>query len=296
MIKKVVAAISIMAAISTGFAQSADPLTGRLQYSVPIGNIQALDLNIPIGLYHHGNAVQVAEGNDDAGLGWSLSGSGSVTRIVRGLPDDLNQPNRKGWLYAGNAQTIQAFAPQADDNLAICTDEEADFNALESLTANMVNDTEPDLFYVQAPGLSAQFVFGADGQPKLLVHQNITIQFTNGNFIVKGNGLTYNFSTREMVTRNAPGTSASGVTGINSEWQYFNQEISFAGRWHLSSIQSITTGANANFLYAPAGETRSVRYLSIDSLSQIHDTRNPLRLSLISLTSYTASMSITSYT
>src|SRR5687767_6837559 len=85
-------------------AQTVDPLSGRLQFSIPLGGIQANDVAVPISIYNHGDAIRVAEGEGACGMGWGLSIGGGVSRMVRGLPDDINLSYRKGWLYNSNAQ------------------------------------------------------------------------------------------------------------------------------------------------------------------------------------------------
>jgi hypothetical protein len=149
-------------------AQSVDPLTGRAVVSIPLGEISALDLSASVVLSHHGGALRVNEGPGNAGMGWTVSMGGSISREVRGLPDDYNVAgdSRKGWLYGNNAANAQSFVPSADDVMTTCADEVADWNFINNL--GYVNDSEPDIFYFNAPGISGKFVFGADGLPKLI--------------------------------------------------------------------------------------------------------------------------------
>jgi len=272
--------------------QDVDVLSGRFQFSIPVATLRANDVSIPISLYHHGGSQQVAEGQDQCGLGWGLAAGGAVSRIVRGLPDEINLADRKGWLHNNNALAVQNLNLTANDNLTDCTDEQVDFNALESLVGSMVNDTEPDVFFIRAPGLSAEFVFGTDGLPKLLTHQDISIVFSGGNFTVKTtNGFTYNFNSQELAGKSTQ--QGCNLQDINTECRYYTSNVNYVSQWKLSSITSVVTGTVANFHYAGNGdEIKSRRYLTIDSTRHI-ETRisMPLRISSITLKSFTANFS-----
>ncbi|NBW34712.1 MAG: hypothetical protein EBR30_06765 [Cytophagia bacterium] len=254
--------------------------------SIPIGQLQANDISVPISLYHHGGSLRVAEGEDDCGLGWSLATGGFIARMVRGLPDEVNLPTRKGWLHNNNAQSIQNFSPSANDDLTNCTDEVADYNWLNGMVGESVNDTEPDIFYINAPGLSAQFVFGIDGLPKLLIHQDIIIEYASGYFTVKANGKIYTFNSVETTNRSS---TIGNNQLVNAECRYYNTAISFVTRWRLTNITSLASGTQAHFLYTQLPEIRSRSYTDIDSLNFVEDKITPSKISLITLKSYSAS-------
>jgi hypothetical protein len=291
-------------------AQQVDPLTGRLQMSIPIGALQANDISIPISIYNKGTSIEVAEGENDCGLGWGLSAGGAVTRVVRGLPDEINTAAKKGWLYNSNANAVavQNFNPTADDDLSICTDEVTDWNTLEAIHANYVNDTEPDLFYINAPGLSAQFVFGPDGTPRLLTHADIIISFQSSSsplevIIVKTNtGLTYTFGANDFVARSSRFPSTT-TTDRNTDCRYFITspvglslgETYFNTKWKIVSIASNTTGTLATFKYRIPDPNLALRpdgagrhYLNIDSTNYLYDIYYRYELESISLKSFTA--------
>lgn len=174
-------------------AQSVDPLTGRAVVNLPLGEISFKDLSVGVNLAHHGTSLKVNEGPGDAGMGWSVYVGGSVMREVRGLPDEINTAARKGWLHNSNAQAIQNQTFTADDNLAIATDETSDWNFING--RGYQQDTEPDVYYFQAPGLSGKFILGADGLPKLIPFQDLSVTFTTSSIIIRTNsGVTYTFT------------------------------------------------------------------------------------------------------
>jgi YD repeat-containing protein len=306
--KRSVVLTGLLLAARVGFSQSVDPLTGRLQFSIPLGMLEANDISIPISIYHKGTSLKVPDSESELGLGWSLSNL-SITREVRGLPDDFNRPFvqngtalRKGWLYNNNAATIQNFTPSADDNLGTCADEAADYNFLEThLGTDYVNDTEPDIFYVNLPGISTKFVFDATGTPRLLTHQDITITYTLANsftITVKTNdGFVYSFEPKNSEEYKADKKlNATGeeytryrynkMTGIHAYGAF-----SFITEWGIKSIYSHATNTTATFTYnvetfwnRGLGRT----YHTIDSIYYTNNTYWRSYLASITLKSQTA--------
>ena len=267
---------SFICIYNSGYTQSVDPLTGRAIINLPLGEINTLDLSTSVSLSHHGGALRVNEGQGNAGMGWNVNMGGSISREVRGLPDDYSKNNdfRKGWLYNNNAATVQGFTPTADDNLTICTDEAADWNILNN-AIGFKNDPEPDIFYFNAPGISGKFIFGADGLPKLLPYQNLTITYGVGapgftGFTIKTNtGVVYNFSSLEVVSRESVQYKNNvPVDVLSRNFAYYQLPMNFTMIWQLVSISSSTTGAVVDFTYSPLKDVTSVNYVTRISPNQ----------------------------
>lgn len=234
--------------------------TGRPTITMPITSIGEGDVSVPILVAYTGDGVRVGEGT--AGMSWSLAGGGAVYRDLRGLPDDYlgtGTDTRKGWLYNSNASAIQNFTSSSNDDLSSCSDEVADYNFLNAAYDGF-NDTEPDIFNFQAPGLSGQFVFGADGLPKLIPYQDIKITITRLNgtgpieeIIIKNNkGIQYTFSIKETMKKHA--YPFNGVTTINHfqrEYKMYRTPASFTASWQLLRIDS-PSGAEVLFGYYTA--------------------------------------------
>lgn len=259
-------------------AQSVDLLTGRPQVSIPIQALTLNDVSVPISIYKSSSAFRVAEGEDNCGVGWGLSFGGSVTRIVRGLPDEVNTATSKGWLVSDgtngiNGMRVQGFNPIADDNLSICVDENADYTFLEGLVGSYKNDTEPDLFYINAPGLSVQFVYSQLGVPMMLNHVDVTIEGipqyqSPTTFVVRSNtGLVYTFGPSANSTARRTYCNSS-VGDVNTACNYFNEgELVFMSAWNLVSISSPKTSTTAIFTYSTANATPEYgrQYFNFDS-------------------------------
>lgn len=287
-------------------AQEVDLLTGRAQVSIPLWTLSYGDLDVPISVWHHGGALRVEEAEGSCGMGWNLSAGGAVHRQVRGLPDDYKQANdsRRGWLFDGNGAAINNLTNLPDDNLNVCTDEASAFTFIEGRGRD--KDTEPDVFSFSAPGLSGQFVFGTDGNPKLLTHQDLKIvvikdandkitQFT----ITKNKGVTYSFATAESVTRRVYQHIPIYASYFRTEYLYYQQPVTFNSTWYLSSITSQASGQSATFTYSSSETAVSNRFVITigednvkDTLYSVRDEVNaPQQLASANLGGYTASFS-----
>jgi len=140
------------------------PYTGTPDINIPLFAFECTkDLSFSMSLKYHPDAVKKEERAGSTGLGWSLFAGGSITRIVRGMPDErVNSENnipRFGLYKSGNTQlgndlddflNNQSFAVGTADNLNLY---DKLFEALESGTY----DTQYDLYYYNFMGYSGSF-------------------------------------------------------------------------------------------------------------------------------------------
>lgn len=234
-----------------------DPVTGRAQISVPLGEVSYGNLSVPIVLVYNGSGVKPQASEGSGGMNWDLIAGGKISRDLRGLPDDFYSASdaRRGWLTMNYAQQINDFAFVADDNLAVCTDEVGDWTFIRDLL--YTKDPEPDIFSFNAPGLSGQFVFGPDKLPKLIPYQDVKIEFTpaaldapiTGITITKSDGTKYKFVITESITRDAnPSVYGQPITQFTTEMEHYRVPLKFTSAWSLSSIES-PSGAKISFCY-----------------------------------------------
>ena len=69
-------------------ASMVNQATGAVTYSVPISSITEGQLTVPISATYASQGHRLQDKGGVIGLGWSLNVGGSVTRQVRGIPDD----------------------------------------------------------------------------------------------------------------------------------------------------------------------------------------------------------------
>jgi YD repeat-containing protein len=292
------------------FGQSVEPLTGRAVIDLPLGNLQVGDINIPIGISHQGGSLKVMDGEGDVGAGWRLVAGGMVSREIRGLPDDFLDATRSGWLYNGNAQAIQNFVPSADDVLSTCTDEQADFNFINGL--GYLKDSEPDIYYFQAPGISGKFILGTDRTAKLLTYQDLSITMIRPNgtfitgFVIKTNkGFTYSFDAAEMSERKSATyrNLSSAVDYFTSNHLYYSTPVRYAVSWGLSKIASTASSLQAAFTYSSQAPSSGASYYTrinidasgspvVDTLYYLTDKVETQKLSEITLQSFKATFGV----
>jgi hypothetical protein len=240
-----------------------DPLTGQAQVSVPLGAVSYGSLTVPVTLSYDARGVKPQSSEGIAGMNWNLFAGGQVSREVRGLPDDYNgnasdaTDQRRGWLL-NYATQVNNFTPTSDDNLAVCSDEVDDWTFINNLSYN--RDSEPDVFFFDAPGLSGRFVFGADKLPKLMPYQDVKIEFSPSALnapitqiiITKNDGTRYTFAELETTTR------ISGSNGVlTSQFltmrELYRKSVKYKSAWKLTRIQS------------PAGEEITFTYGAVSS-------------------------------
>ena len=119
--------------------------TGVPNITIPIYDIEAKGLTIPISLSYHARGIQVAEIASQVGLGWSLNYGGMISRQIRGGRDE----GTYGYLSQSNV-TSSTFL----------TSKTIRQNLASGVATNYPEyDFIPDQYYFSANGLSGKFVF-----------------------------------------------------------------------------------------------------------------------------------------
>lgn len=147
-------------AIAKGGQLDVSLFTGAPSAIIPMYEIKLRGITVPIGLNYSSNGTKVDEIPSRTGLGWSLSGGGSLNRIVHGRPDD---------------KAIRLLPPTG----AITEQQLGDYyNSISQ--DNGIYDDEPDEFVVTAPGLSARFIMDNNYNIRFIPHSNLKVTFTGG--------------------------------------------------------------------------------------------------------------------
>ena len=72
--------------------------TGLVNIDVPMSTIMVDEVQIPIKLSYHASGIKVNQTASNVGLGWSLIGTGVITRSVNGTPDEeLTKMIKQPW-------------------------------------------------------------------------------------------------------------------------------------------------------------------------------------------------------
>jgi len=125
--------------------------------SVPVYEIKTKNFDIPITLSYNYNGFKPAEVASFVGLGWSVSGGGVITRMVKSLVDHENEVVTH--TDYDDYTDVSAMAPRQA--------------VLQNMNMQQM-DGEPDLYVFNCNGLSGKFIM-LQGKAYLFPHQDIQI-------------------------------------------------------------------------------------------------------------------------
>ncbi|GAA4351017.1 hypothetical protein GCM10023185_09330 [Hymenobacter saemangeumensis] len=267
---------------------SVDKFTGTAHLFLPLHTVQANGVALPLGLAYAATGVKMNDQGSHVGINWALTGEVSISREVRGLPDDIAYVDaaekRYGWLmYPTPTQPTSGLTPDAVINAVpnapaafsatACTATEA--TAWQALTQHgslehgrptprTWYDTEPDIFHYSLPGHSGKFVFDAQGNVRTIPFDHITItpvrDPTNAatgiaNFVIRtadGTQYHFNFQHREIVTKKVVRKVVAPTCFLRDYWLYnlpdASPSVVYASAWKASDITTVA-GERLEFDY-----------------------------------------------
>ncbi|HOO84782.1 MAG TPA: hypothetical protein PLS94_09475 [Prolixibacteraceae bacterium] len=123
-----------------------DYFHGLAQISIPIYNLEAGNIMLPISLSYHGSGIKVDQEATWVGLGWSLNAGGVITCQVKDVSDFEEDFN----------------VPSLDDMQALSWQYNPEHNdpSVSELLHNITHlDCEPDVYSYNFCGYSGRFVF-----------------------------------------------------------------------------------------------------------------------------------------
>ncbi|WP_160710866.1 DUF5977 domain-containing protein [Chitinophaga solisilvae] len=224
-----------------------DLYTGSLYANVPICQLTAKDINIPVTLtYVGGKGIKVQDYASQAGLGWIVNAGGSVTRVVRAFPDD----QYNGFLGTGRAGQQVAAWKQSGAALP---------GGFTSLPPTI--DGEPDIYFIKTPFFSFQFTFDENGN--VVTSNNTGVKIIANNFYNTSNSYNSSF---EAIDENGThyyfgSTSASKE---NTSTTIFGTSTGGTTTWHLDKIVTFNNKDIATFEYISSpGSTTLNHYVGV---------------------------------
>ncbi|WP_422106033.1 hypothetical protein [Winogradskyella sp.] len=223
--------------------------TGLPNISVPITSFSVGDKSFPVSISYHGRGIQVAETASRVGLGWALNAGGQISRQVRQKPDD----GMTG--FFGHYSTVFNNTFKNDGTAT----------GLDTCCAPFITDDDklPDVFTLQAGGLSAKFIYNYKDNLNPILQKygdlHIDAPVVNGNIngftVTDKDGYRYYFDTtqtsdqtQEHYSYKADGsfqTNPADVDGSTAnQWRLDPHTTT----WHLTKIES-PNGDMATFHY-----------------------------------------------
>jgi hypothetical protein len=165
--------------------------TGIPSVAIPLYEINAGKIKLPLSLDYHGGGVRVDEISSSVGTSWALSGIPEITRNMVGLPDEASGGYLSGFSRDSifNYYSGYSYGTATDARFA-----QFMFNVRDNLA-----DTEPDVFSYSLNGSSGKFIYRADGTILQIPVTNNRIEKLSGNAfrITDPAGFTYLFDQRE---------------------------------------------------------------------------------------------------
>lgn len=210
--------------------------TGKASYSLPIYTISQNGISFPISLsYTGGGGIRVDEVGSSVGLGWNLTATGMVSRVIRGVADDLYVGNYIGYIH------LPEFPP-------IDTAHVTDY----TLYSENKYDGQPDLFSISVAGVNAQFYISKS--KKIIFVEKSDLKVTpvfSGYSIVAFEvkdlyGRTYYFSELEK-------SKSEPVDDTYAEYEDYNTTS-----WYLKKITSEYGKDIISFTYL-SGESNVIK-------------------------------------
>lgn len=251
--------------------------TGIPEIAIPLWNWQKGMLNFNLGLRYHAGGVKVDDIASSVGLGWVMTGLGSVNRTVIGLPDDM--PAR-GFIHSAphpfivsgsfdplvfNFTTYPAFLyGQAPPNGLISEYSNPHSGVAEQVENNLI-DGEQDMFSFNTPTCNGTFVLDKNGVPVKLEQSNVKIEavITPGASITSfkvydENGIVYYFEKTENQT----------IESFPAAFPPNNLPNNYTSSWHLTKIKSPAGNTEIDITYSYSGNV-SAKYHTSFSESRI---------------------------
>ena len=220
--------------------------TGTANINIPIYEIKANGLAVPVSLSYHPSGIRLDEESSWVGLGWVLNAGGVITRSVAGVNDD--DPS---WGYLNTpgipSRLMEYARPITGGDATTLT------NYLLNATLNHT-DPESDIYYFNFNGYSGKFVFDANGVPQTIPYSTLRIEanphespLTNFTVITE-EGIKYKFGGTGYVEESRPEYAkyddAGAFVSQTKLHQYFNSA------WYLREIKT-PNGEIVTFTYSP---------------------------------------------
>ncbi|WP_131539589.1 DUF5977 domain-containing protein [Pedobacter nototheniae] len=257
---------------------SVNPSSGSANLSIPIFNVQGLELSLPISLGYGYSGLRSAENAGWAGLGWTLQSGGVITRNIRGKVDRDNDAGGFSSDYVSNK--IYNGLNNSDSE---------DFQTFLENVYNGNYDAEPDVYSFNFPGHSGKFII-YKGVTYCYPDQKLKIIEQIGAFvIITEDGTNYLFSATET-------TRSKG----NANAQY--NLPPYISAYYLTKIQNAALTESIDLNYTQEAEITQMgpltqtykKYSTFYDESILYDPVNsyptfvaPLRLTQISSEKFT---------
>ncbi len=146
--------------------------TGTPNISIPLYELSIGDYTLPVTLSYHTAGIRPDQRPGWVGLGWSLLVGGTITRQVKDVPDEYNNPNYSSGANLGFYHT----------HAVLNTNQWNQRSYLRSVAQSSelsLKDTEPDEFSFNFQGYSGKFYINHEGSWTIQCNKPVKVVFDN---------------------------------------------------------------------------------------------------------------------
>jgi YD repeat-containing protein len=256
-----------------------DNYTGIPNISIPLFtcNTRSAGLNLDISLKYHPSSVNEKEFSSTVGLGWVLAAGGTVSRTVRGIPDEYFKAgniNNKVGIYhdnlnAANHNSYYHVMDNLQNSLPV-TSQSIEMTSEFLWEANEKGkyDTEQDLWQFQFFNYSGRFIIeknrisglleivmlSNDSPLKIVNHYDQTSYLPTSFDVYDDKGYKYTFDTVEVTTTHNSTYSEFFGPGLNSN-NSIGLETEYPSSFHLSRVFDTNGNLLLSFEYELSRES-----------------------------------------
>ena len=269
--------------------------TGIPNVSVPIFSTKTKGrgLDFSMSLNYHPNSAAVREHASYTGLGWSLMAGGTISRTVRGFPDEVNNGVCIG-IYQNNLGANSNVYYTAFNGLSFNIPAYFRYDAFE----RGKYDTEHDLWQFNFMGHSGKFILKKNSQGNLEVQKldaniykiEVDYTFTNANnqytfnsfTITDDKGFKYLFNVKEnTVSSTSVQTTPISVGGDATTISLAQNQQNFVSSFHLKNVKDINNSILIDFTYVNVNEvykdhSYEDNLYSIETMAEIDEIKQTL--------------------
>lgn len=224
--------------------------TGIPNIAIPLYNVSTIDnaLGINLSLNYHPASAAGEEAAANTGLGWSIMAGGTISRTVKGLPDEISHNSRYG---------IRTSQNNYDDIVGML-DQSAQFAKSEYMWDTYMKgkyDTEYDLYQYNFMGYTGRFILNTDLEVVKLDKNTLKINYHQGSGtdtdyfeIYDDKGNKYRFDVREKTTQQT--WSLINFMGDGETASPSSVLPQYTSAYHLSTVTSKTNRLIIEFFYS----------------------------------------------
>jgi YD repeat-containing protein len=182
-------------------SENVDLYTGRLNIDIPVYTLKSHSIEVPVSLQGNVNSHKVNEIASWVGMGWSLNAGGSITRVMKNMPDEFSGTinstyfNILGYGYTRLKSQVDVDISLFESGSYNVTKQReiidrGNWNVGHDLPSSGY-DLQPDEFYFSFGKYSGKFVFDQDGSIYTIPKSNL--KFTPAYQVVNGNNKIISF-------------------------------------------------------------------------------------------------------